>query len=83
MTRYQVLSWHDIPAQIRAEAGAETVNVEMPPRFMAMIDKKATDEGLTGEDDYLDGWQWSEPTERDGSPAAVAEAVRNELLDAF
>ena len=34
---------------------------------------------MWGTDEYLDGWQWSEPQNRDGTAQEVAEAVKLEL----
>ena len=36
-------------------------------------------QGLTGADDYLSQWRWSEEQERDGAAREVAEAVKAEL----
>ena len=37
-------------------------------------------QGLDGSDAYLEQWRWSDPEERDGSPAEVVAAVEAELL---
>lgn len=79
MTTYQVLYWHDIAIQVRAGGRRDRVSRELPPRFLAAIDSAAMAAGLTGTDAYLDGFAWSEPHERDGSPEEVVEAVLAEL----
>lgn len=79
MARYQVLSWQDIPSQVKAWDDFDEVKVEMPPRFTARIDQAAQSQGLTSTDDYLNQWKWSEEQERKGNAAEVAEAVRREL----
>jgi hypothetical protein len=79
MATYKVLSWQDVPSQIRAEDDADDVTVLMPDRFQERIDRLAAERGLSGSDDYLAQWQWSEEYERDGSAQDVAEAVRAEL----
>ncbi|MCL4263101.1 MAG: virulence factor [Anaerolineae bacterium] len=79
MTTYQVLYWHDIPIQVRAGGRRDRVSRELPPRFQAAIDSAAMAAGLTGTDAYLDGFAWSEPHERDGSPQEVVAAVLVEL----
>jgi hypothetical protein len=82
MASYQVLYWQDLPSQVKAWDDFDEVNVELPPRFAARIDQAAQAQGLTGTDDYLAQWHWSDAAERPGSPAEVADAVRRELEDA-
>ncbi|MBX3056412.1 MAG: virulence factor [Anaerolineae bacterium] len=79
MTTYQILYWHNIPIQVRAGGRRDRVSRELPPRFQAGIDSAAMAAGLTGTDAYLDGFAWSEPQERDGSPEEVVAAVVAEL----
>lgn len=79
MTTYQVLYWHDIPVQVRAGGRRDRVSIELPPRFSEAVDKAAMVAELTGTDAYLDGFRWSEPEERDGTPEAVANGVTAEL----
>ncbi|MBT3602208.1 MAG: hypothetical protein HOE48_16955 [Candidatus Latescibacteria bacterium] len=75
MAVYQVLYWKDIPAQIRVYDGKRPKGYEMPEWFQKEIDRVAMAEGLTGTDDYLDAWQWSDKIERDGDVDEVASAV--------
>ncbi len=79
MAYYQILSWGGMPSQIKAWDDVDEVNVELPPRFMARIDAAAQSKGLTGEDDYLSQWNWSEEKQRDGAAAAVAAIIQAEL----
>ncbi|HEY1220496.1 MAG: virulence factor [Bryobacteraceae bacterium] len=79
MATYKILYWQEIPTQIKAEDDADDVTVELPPRFMAHIDRLAVQQGLQGSDDYLAQWRWSEEEEREGSAREVAETVRAEL----
>ena len=79
MASYKVLYWQEVPSQVRAEDEEGDVNLELPPKFMARIDSLAAARGLTGADDYLAQWRWSEDEERDGSAREVAEAVCREL----
>jgi len=83
MAHYQILSWQDIPSQIRARDDFDEVKVEMPTRFMARIDQVAQSQGLTGTDDYLSQWKWSEEQEMKGSASEVAELVKKELETRF
>jgi hypothetical protein len=79
MATYKILYWQEIPSQIKAEDDAEDVTLPLPAKFMERIDILAAKRGLTGADDYLAQWQWSEEEERPGSAAEVAEAVMAEL----
>ena len=80
VTRYRVLGWRGIPAQVKAEQdGMPAASVQLHPWFTDHIDQVAMRDGLYGSDDYLAQWDWSEYRERDGPPAEVARAVADEL----
>jgi Virulence factor len=79
MATYKILYWQEIPSQIKAEDSEEDVTVLLPGKFMERIDMMAAKRGLTGADEYLAQWQWSEELERPGTAAEVAEAVKAEL----
>jgi hypothetical protein len=84
MASYQILYWHDIPAQVRAKgAGRDRVSVMLPQRFQEAIDNAAMSAGLIGSDEYSDAFRWSEPQEREGSAQEVASAVAAELEAQF
>ena len=80
MAKYRVMSWRGIPSQVKAtdETGA-TVSKMMPTFFQQEIDRVAMAEGLAGTEEYLEGWDWSGHTDRDGTAEDVAEAVIAEL----
>jgi hypothetical protein len=79
MAYYQILYWQDIPSQVKAWDDFDEIKIELAPRFIAQIDRAAQAQGLTGADDYLKQWRWSEMAEREGTPEAVAAAVKKEL----
>jgi hypothetical protein len=83
MALYQILYWQDIPSQVKAWDDFDEVKLELPPRFTARSDESAQKQGLTKADDYLAQWKWSDPQEREGEAAQVAEAVRLELETKF
>ncbi len=83
MAYYQILSWQDIPSQVKAWDDFDEVKVELPLRFTARIDQAAQAQGLTSTEDYLSQWRWSEERERQGLPADVAREVQNELEAKF
>lgn len=79
MATYQIMYWHGIPVQVRAGGRRDRISVQMPPRFLAAVDKVAMAARLTGTDAYLEGFEWSDVKERDGSPEKVAASVAAEL----
>jgi hypothetical protein len=79
MTTYQIMYWHDIPLQVRAGGRRDRVSLELSERFQIAVDSAAMSAGLTGTDAYLDGFRWSDPQEREGTPDEVAAAVAAEL----
>lgn len=79
MASYRVLYWQEIPSQIKAEDAHDDVTVMLPDRFMQRIDQLAAARGLSGADDYLAEWHWSDDHDRPGTAQDVAEAVRAEL----
>jgi len=79
MATYKVLSWQEVPTQVRAEDSEDEVSLPLPPRFMERIDRLAMQRGLQGSDDFLAQWHWGEEEERDGSAREVAAAVVAEL----
>jgi len=83
VTRVQILYWQELPSLVKATGDDGTeVRRQLPEWFQQEIDRVAMELGLDGSDDYLEQWRWGEPEERDGAPAAVAEAVEAELLAA-
>ena len=80
MSRYRILTWGGIPAQIKVypESGRPR-SLELDAWFMQEIDRVATREGIVGADEYLGRWEWSRDLERPGSPEEVASAVIAEL----
>jgi hypothetical protein len=76
---YTILYWQEVPSQIKAEDELDDVTLPMDPRFMERIDRLAAARGLQSTDDYLAQWRWSEPQQRDGTAAEVANAVKLEL----
>lgn len=51
-----VIWWQDIPAQVSARVGRETVRQELSPRFQRAIDAVAMRTGMAGTDAYLEQW---------------------------
>jgi hypothetical protein len=81
--QYQVLYWRHIPAQVRVFDGRRPLSKQLPPKYQALIDKVAMDEGLAGTDDYLAQWQWTDRQERDGDPAALLDEIVAEIISEY
>jgi hypothetical protein len=79
MASYRILSWQEVPTQIKADDGIDEVTVALSPKFLERVDQLASQRGLQQSDDYLAQWKWSEDEERDGSAQEVADAVKAEL----
>jgi Virulence factor len=79
MATYQILYWHDIPAQVRARGEGGRASRPLPDRFQEAIDQAAMAAGLYGSDEYTGAFRWSENQERPGSAPEVAAAVAAEL----
>lgn len=79
MAHYQILYWQDIPSQIKVWDDFDEEKAELPQKFMIKIDQAAKDQGLTGENDYLLQWRWSEERELPGSVKDVIESLKKEL----
>lgn len=79
-TRYRVLSWRDIPQQIkvRGETGPPKA-IELDRWYVEHADRVAMAIGQYGSEEYLDGFDWSPWIERDGTVAQVAADVVEEL----
>jgi hypothetical protein len=76
---YRILSWLEIPSQIKATDDLDEVTVQLDSRFMERIDQLAAQRGLQGTDDYLAQWHWSDEQQREGTAEEVAHAVKDEL----
>jgi hypothetical protein len=80
MTRYRILSWGGIPAQLKVfgETGRPR-SLPLADWFMQEIDRVAMSEGIVGNSEYLERWKWTGDLERPGTPEEVAAAVSAEL----
>lgn len=83
MAYYQILYWQDIPSQLKVWDDFDEIKLELSPRFIAIIDKAAKEQGLVSEDDYLSQWKWSEEEERTGSIEEIAALIKDELETKF
>ena len=79
MAEIQVVSWRDIPAQVKARQDRERTSRGLDPRFQEAVDAAAMRAGLTDTDDYLAEWRTSAWEERPGSPELAADQCAAEL----
>jgi hypothetical protein len=80
VTRYRILAWRGIPAQVKVyREDGRAVSVPLSDWFVQEIDRVAMRDGLIGSDEYLEQWKWSEDLEREGSAEEVAAALVAEL----
>lgn len=77
MATYQILFWHDIPAQIRVRDQGERISMPLSQHYLNAIDAAAMEAGLTGSDEYASGFHWSDAIdfESEGELSEIAEAV--------
>src|SRR5450755_3748564 len=76
-----VISWRDIPAQVIAKRGRETVKVQLAARFQEAVDRAAMRASKGSSDAYLADWRRTPRTCGDDLNAeAAAEAARLEAL---
>ena len=80
MTRYRVLSWRDIPLQLKIrDENGRTTAVELDRWYTEHADRVAMALGMYGSESYLDAFEWSPWRDHPGSPAQVAADVVDEL----
>jgi hypothetical protein len=83
MASYQIIAWRDVPAMVEARDASQTVTRQLSDRFQQLIDSVAMRLGREDQDAYLELWAKSDPRERSGSAAEVADAVVAELEAQF
>jgi hypothetical protein len=83
MAFYQILYWQSIPSQIKVWDDFDEVKVELSEKFIAKIDQVAKEKDLSGTEDYLNQWNWSEEFEREIEVEEVAKAVKYEMEKNF
>ncbi|MFL5952674.1 MAG: virulence factor [Gaiellaceae bacterium] len=78
--RVQVLYWQDIPSVIRVtDDDGKQLSRQLPDWFQQEIDRVAMEQGLVGNDAYLEQWEWRDLEPRGGAPNDVLDAVEADL----
>lgn len=83
VSTYEILAWHGIPTGVRATDEEGQVVEHLPPRFQVAVDALSMKTGLTEYEEYLAGWEYSDPVERQGSAEEVAKAVAEEIVASY
>jgi hypothetical protein len=83
MATYRIVAWRGIPASVEVRDERDTVTRQLSERFQMLIDSAAMQLGLHDSDLYIEQWDQSEPAERPGTAADVADAVIDELEARF
>jgi len=79
MAKYKILYWKGIPSQVRASDENGRTSKPLPERFQAAIDEAAMALGLSGSDEYTNGFSWGEEIEHPGTAEEAAAAVAAEF----
>jgi hypothetical protein len=82
-SKYQIIYWRDIPAQIKVRSGAARTSRSLSERFQQAIDEAAMREGLIGTDEYLAMWRTSPWLDREGELEEAATTLILELESAY
>lgn len=78
-TKYQIIYWRDIPAQVKVKSGRERKGRQLSKRFNVAIDEAAMRAGLTESSAYLAEWRMSDWLDREGELLATLELLVAEL----
>lgn len=87
MTRYRIVSWRDIPAQVKVRSaiagGNSRLSRPLSSRFQKTVHRAAYRAKAISGDDYVQEWRMSAWREREGTAEGVLTAVIAELEAAY
>jgi hypothetical protein len=78
-SKYQIIYWRDIPAQVKARSGSGRFSREFSTRFQEAIDAAAMVSGAAGTDEYLSAWRTSEWEPVEGDVEQALEEIVTKL----
>lgn len=84
MAKLITMYWRDIPSQVIAKRGRETVKVPLSERFQVAIDRAAMRAGKGGSDAYIEEWRRQSGECGDdlqGEAESAARALESEWTD--
>ena len=67
----RIMYWKEIPVQIQANDGNQTISTQLEGRFQQAVDSIAMYDGSAGTDDYLNYWGYGEYLSLDGNLDSV------------
>lgn len=82
MAKLITIYWRDIPAQVIARKGRETIKVPLSQRFQEAIDRAAMRAGKGSSEKYLEDWRRVSGA-CSGVPEDAAQAEAERLESAF
>jgi hypothetical protein len=74
-SKYQIIYWRDIPAQVKARTDTGRSARALSPRFQEAIDAAAMVSGAAETDEYLSAWRTSEWQSGDGDPEHLLDEI--------
>ena len=83
MATYQIIYWHEFPAQVHARDQEGLFRQELPRRFQQVINSASIAAGKSETDAYMMGWRRGRRRDAPGSAAEVAAQVAAELDEAY
>ena len=78
-TKYQIIYWRDIPAQMKMKVGRKRSSLPLSRRFMTAVDAAAMQTGKTDSDGYMEEWRVADWQEISGEPEELAGALVAQL----
>ncbi len=78
-----VVYWRDMPAQVIVGKGRGGAKGVLPERFEQAIDRAAMKTGVTGTDEYLDGFRKADTYSIEGDREEVARAEANRIDESY
>ncbi len=82
MAKLITIYWRDIPSQVIARKGRESIKVPLSPRFREAIDRAAMRAGKGSSEQYLEDWRRVSGT-CSGIPEEAARAEAERIESAF
>ncbi len=83
MPNVTIVYWRDMPAQVIVGKGRRGAKGVLPERFEQAIDRAAMKTGVTGTDEYLNGFRKADPYSIDGDREEVARAEARRIDEAY
>ena len=83
MAKVTIMYWKEIPVQVKAQDESGQASQPLDPRFQEGVDSVSVFDGSSGADEYLDAWDWGQPSEAEGTAEEAAAAVADRFNKGF